>query len=890
MAKRLIALLCTVCVAIAAVSFSAAANTAEVKEESALAAEEFLSGLGIINEADSIAAKGENENVTRGEFALLAYRSLNKKVSFSGGTGFYDLEGSAELSTAVNTLSNLGAIAGTGDGRFEPEKDIKLYDAVAIMLKVMGYKNMAGDPNEIFALKTCVKYGLLLRTELADATGEKKELLEIFAKLLSADLLEAATVTVDGTKTGVEYAVKGRTMLECYFGIYKTVGILNSNGIASLLANDAEKNRITVDELMIAAQSAVCIPIGSKVDVYYRNKDNPELYAIYENKENKSVFMPVCSDVTFDDYTYKYSESGTEKKISVSPLKATFIYNNSILTSSDRNFLLPTYGAITFVDNNGDGNYEVVDIKAYTSFRIMWKGADGSKSIINGENGETVYIDDDCRIIKNSLGELVSEDEITVGQVASCAVFQKNGKKYAAEVILSDSFVLGEIEKTKSKNGTISKLVISGEEYSVYPNNQRLLRKLYPSEESLKLYLDFLGSIADIEAAAEIGNAAAGYVVEIGEAGKGFNKKTALSIYDELGRLKTYPLANKVVIDGAAEKDVSVAQITSKGIKDEIILFKINKAEEISYIDTAADYAEGIITKESDRLIKGAGDNGESSGRGLYYSKKNKSFGGRVNLSESSIVFSIPKSPQTAEESDFAIVSLNDLCGGDYYPVQGYSTDPDLIYYDIVVIKNSKKVMGEAGIAVVTNIGRAINENGDPTYFVGLYDGSGEHEYAAKNDAVIDNACRDTSSTDDTEFKIEAGDVVRYLLNDKKEIAQMVLSYDKSADAVRTGLNLAGTYSYGTRTFAAIPYSTVGGALKIVDASKTDMSALTANDFELIDFSRIQKVLKVTSNGEYKVEEIMPSVINTYKNNGGRFPKIIVNTINQGNTIIVVYE
>ena len=891
--KKFAAIICILSIVFGTFTAVAQDSVAETSADVEYAiAEDFLKKLEIITGADTISGKSEADTVTRSEFAVLAYRALNGNVEYGGESYFTDIPEGSDAYVAANTLAHLGAINGTGSRNFEPDGEIYAYDAAAVMLRLMGYKNFKNSGNNLFVAETCSRYNLLENSYLKRNTSEKGALLKIYYTLLGKNILEIKSIKADGSSANADYIKGDKTLLSTYFGIYKSDGVLNSNGIVDISGGVLNEDEILVDGLSIKTDEKIGVSAGMNVSAYYKNEDDPQLVAIYANGENKVKLIKVNDDVTLSGGKYTYYENGKSHKISVNSAKATFVYNNTLLVTSDEKYLVPKYGTITFIDNNNDGNYEVVDIKSYSSFVVNWVSQDKDVFTVRGESTGDILIDDDepC-VIKNADGTVTDAESISNKIVATCAVIEKDGKKYAKEIVLSDKYVIGTVDWTTNSNNKIRTVTVSGEQYDVYPENETLQTVLSPTTESAKVYIDFLGNVVDVNYISALGDIAAGYVVNIGVADNALSKKPALYIYDELGRLREYQCADKVRIDGSVEKDNILSILTSKNIVDTVILFKVDKNDEVNHIDTAVDYSDNLHVIADDKLIKGANDNNENNGRGLFYSKKNKSFGGRVNITDTTLVFEVPSSPKTAEAEEFGIVKVADLVNAGYYHVQGYLTNRNSNYSDIVVVKNTEKVITDKRVAVVTDIGKAVNKNGESVYSVHLYNSTGAHVYTTKTAALVEAAYGDITSTDKATYGIEPGDLIRYSIDADNVITKIVQTYDKSENVVRTGAKLTGTYSYGTRVFDAIPYDINDGYIKIVDAAMTDLTAIGANDYESISTTRIQKIYRVEDMRKgIEVTEIQPEQIKNYKINGDSYNKAVVSILDQGNTDIVVYE
>lgn len=885
MKKRIIAFICIMCMCIGILP-AAAENNQDKEAYNDTVVSDFFAKLGLVTEKDSAAAKGNEESITRGEFAVLAFRILNGTSVYENTNTFNDISESTETFTAANTLLQIGALNGVGNASFAPDNAVNVYDAVSVILRMMGYQDSVYGSNTEFVTDSCSRYDLLSRADLSGNPNAKRTIFNAVYKLLSKGIAEMTDASVSNSVFKGTYSQIDETLLSRYFDIYKTEDILISDGSADIMGEEAVHGRIKVGGMLIAADMPISVNAGAKVCAYYKNDDAPELFAIYNDSKNEICTVVIDGGVTFDDYTYHYYEGTRSRKVRVKPENATFMYNNQVLTSSDMKYLLPEYGTITFTDNDGDGNYDVVSIKSYISFLVKSVTEDNSGTIIRGRDNRTVYLNTDsvpCSI----------KGDITVGTVVSCAVTEENGKTYAREIIVSADRVDGTIfSKQNGDNNTVSAVVIGGKTYDVYPLDKELSKRLGIGGETASFCLDFLGRIVDTDKASALGDVAAGYVVKLFDFNneEAYDTTAALKIYDELGRMYTYLCAKKVTVDSETKSGNLYTWLSAKNIVNEVILFKVNEKGEINYIDTPVEYHDNIQTDDRDTLIKAA-DNGTES-RGLYYSERNKSFAGRVNLSDNTIIFKIPQNTDTDDAEEFSIIRISDLIDAVYYPVQGYTIDSESPFVNVAVVKDTKKNLGSKnGLAVVVSVSEAVNEQNEPTYSLDVYDDSGEHSYAVKFKSLVDSAILESGTVAGTQPKISAGDLVRYSVNAANEIDQLVLIYDESTKTIYSGLKFGNSYSYGFRTFTAVPYSAEDGYLKLSDLEQTDFGMLGINDYEYISADRFDKCLRVYKHkGKFAVEEIDPMDIKTYERDKNNYSTAVVNIKNQNRAFIVTYE
>ncbi len=887
--KRIIAVICVLCML---PIFNVSANTFESEKDlyKYEIAVDFLEKLEVLKETDSLYLKAADEKVTRGEFAVLAYRALNDNNSYNGEDYFLDISENSSVKTAVNSLAKLGVIKGTSAKRFNPNDEISVSDAAAIMLRIMGYNNYNNRVNIEFVRETCVRYKVLPYNYIRDSRPVKSDILYIYYNLLSSPMLDIVGLEENDGEILGNYGVKGNTILSTYFSIYTADGILTADKIMDVMGTETDDSRIYVDNHPVVATEYINIPAGASVRLYYTNKDKPHLYAIYLDDECEIVQLSTNDKIDFLNSEYTYTENGKTKSIRVNMAEANFLHNYSLLTSSDKSFLVPDYGTVTLIDNNSDGKFDVISIKEYDSFVVKYVSRiDNDITLVSDAAGSILISKNEPCKITDTKGNTILADEIAENMTVSCVTVTKNGKKYAKEVIVSDDTADGYISNVKSENSQKTMVVIDGAEYNVYHKYTKLQRLLNPGDEVLTYYLDFLGNIIDVSAQGVIGNVAVGYVVDMAVISETFDTKVGLKIYDEIGRLHTYYCNKSVIIDGTSEKANIYSTLIGKGIIGEVVLFKINKEQRITYIDTPEADATNFNT--NNRLVKMADGRTANSNRGLYYEEKISSFGGRVNIDESTMIMCIPTEPQNATVKDFALMTKEELLSNNYYQIRGYSSVEDSPISNIAIITGDKKVKGYTFAAVVNQVIQTLDKDGELSYALELYDNTGKHEYMLKSPEMLTATYRDYNNIDTTGYTIEAGDVVRYSVNDENVIQSVALCYDRSADTLLTGMNFNTSFTQGSRVFDAVPYSIQNGYLKIADPAKSgSMNTVTENDCEYIAFNRIEKTYRVSLlDGQYVVDEISPSDIKNYKTDGIT-SKIYISVVNRNKAVVFVYE
>ena len=112
---------------------------------------EQLKGLGLYKGYED-GTLGLNKNITRAEFAALAVRIEgldDKQEANKGTTPFKDVSGNHWASGYINIASSKELIKGFEDKTFKPEEQITYAQALAVVIRILGYeKDVTGTwPN-----------------------------------------------------------------------------------------------------------------------------------------------------------------------------------------------------------------------------------------------------------------------------------------------------------------------------------------------------------------------------------------------------------------------------------------------------------------------------------------------------------------------------------------------------------------------------------------------------------------------------------------------------------------------------------------------------------------------------------------------------------------------
>jgi len=138
--KKVLSFVLVLAMILGSVSLAFAVEFSDTKDTDYDEAATVLTDLEIISGyADGTFKPGNS--ITRAEFAAMMIRGLGFKVAgTSAVTAFSDVDPSYWASTYIKYASELGIIYGYGDGTFRPKNNITNDEAIAMLVRALGYK------------------------------------------------------------------------------------------------------------------------------------------------------------------------------------------------------------------------------------------------------------------------------------------------------------------------------------------------------------------------------------------------------------------------------------------------------------------------------------------------------------------------------------------------------------------------------------------------------------------------------------------------------------------------------------------------------------------------------------------------------------------------------
>ena len=240
----------------------------------------LLNALGISKETNP------DLKITRADFSKM----LLKVIGFEAVSEFVfsDVAYDHEASGAIYTLYNMKLINGKGEGRFFPEDEMTIEEAITVMLRFSGYDELANYQGGYPTGYTFVANDVNLTKGVAYKIGETLTLAKaakLFENLFEVSLFSIVMVSLDGTV--YRQATENKTVASVYLKMDIVEDIVTANRHTSLYTalDSSEK----------------CINLGRTK--YKSNKFDTDSYLgfyvkAYIDSETEEILYLKKSDVT----------------------------------------------------------------------------------------------------------------------------------------------------------------------------------------------------------------------------------------------------------------------------------------------------------------------------------------------------------------------------------------------------------------------------------------------------------------------------------------------------------------------------------------------------------------------------------------------------------------
>ncbi|MEE1225180.1 MAG: hypothetical protein UH081_07975 [Clostridia bacterium] len=704
---------------------------------------------------------------------------------------FFDVPAEDENAAIVNLGFDMGIITGHPDGRFCPEDSITLDEAVIMAIRAAG----AGDFMNagVGWMQSAASLDLLDKVFVEAGSA----ITRTHAERIVFNMLNASLVESDN---GKDWYLNGESsLLELKHSLERATGIVDANSFANLYGgNKLPSGQISVNNTVYELEAEFDgLFIGENVVFYYeKDRYSGEGEKIIYICSGANEFAQADSEATerLNSSVFEYYVEDEKEEMQISS-KAVTLENGIKTTMPSGGYSLPKYGKIKAIDNDNDGEADVILVTNTTI------------GLVNIVANEVIYFKNKPAtnikleeyknvVIKNKEGEVLTLESVTTGALTEiCAA---SDKSYIEIKVLNDtaSVTVKGLEE-RSENG-----------YSVWyvsDNNGNALRtvrdfeSICPDNElmvggSYTVLLSSDGYIAAIVGETEMGAMKYGYVLKPFERDPVGDGNVVLRILTSEGVVAEF-LTEEKLSDVSANERISNTQLLSLCADKQVIRYGLNSEGNINKIEFASS------DPTTDGLKIGGTTPSSNNGLSRYYTSTSL-IGGEIAVDKQTVIFMVPDAEYENDLSKYRVAGINNLVNERYYKNMIAYVYGDEVYAKAIVYNsNVTSVVRDSSRMIVSHISTVYDETDGlaKKALVGLVEGK-EKTYLIEDESVLNY-----TPTGGSAITVDEGDIIRYEtdINGKISYIKLVFDSDKKAlygttdgndDSVTYGSDVVHTY------------------------------------------------------------------------------------------------
>ncbi len=743
-------------------------------------AAELLGALGIMVGDAGTGAFRPNDAIIRSEMAKVAVYSVGLEdiaVGANGKTRFPDVPELHWATGAINVADQQGMVRGDDVGTFRPDDPVLLQEAIAIIVRAMGYEPAAADKGGYPAGYMYIASSNQLLRGIDGSTAEpatRGDIAQLIFNSLTVNLMEQV-----GYGTQVRYEVVDKTLLYDKLNVEKGYGQIVGTGETSLTGGSTTaENRIQIGEsIFYLGDTNAKQYLGYNVLYYARldkTTDEKTLINVREQaNKNRSVTV-VANDIVSvtkgDDnivsFEYWANDADRDAKTVQIATDATYIYNGKYKTGVTTEQLKPTSGNVVLLDADTNGIYEIVFVNHFTNIVVDTVSTVTGRVTDKYLNGSLVFDEDNSEIMYTLVkdGKEISVGELEEWNVISYTISEDN---LLVKGYVSDASVNGTVTEINEEGYRIGSSTRSYKKAASYPNDIEL-------RDRGTFYLDIEGNIAAVDENATVDTelgASRKYAYLVDAAmSTGFATTAQFKLFTATGETTILTSTNKMRFNDAYGTEPSEVVDTLKGggsVSPQLIMYETNSAGAITALDTATNgTATGAPNKGEFTLNIDREDM-------IYKTASGKL--GNVGIGENTIIFDIPTDAGT-DTSKYSIRTRNTLSNDTAYDALVYDLQENYVANVVIITSSTGTSAPESPILVVDYIAETQNEEYEDTdRLYGWQNGQQINILAADKTVLVKpSATRGTTA-------LTAGDIIQYRLNTAGEIDGITLLFDSAA-------------------------------------------------------------------------------------------------------------
>ena len=799
--KKVLALVVALTMVLGTVAFASFTDVTVEDEE--FTAVSTLSSLEILNGYEDGSFKPDGD-ITRAEFCAVVCRALGYEAA-AGATIFTDVPADHWAAGYINTCSGAGIVNGMGDGTFAPSANVTYEQAVKMLVVALGYEPMAaqkgGYPTGYMVVANT--YGMTKGISVASqaAAASRGVVAQLTYNALDIPMMEQTgfgtntEYTILDGKNGRDYKtlltclnvakLEGKVVETSLYGkanvgevAYRFTDVEGNEYLENKIAKQYDEENAYVGDY---GEFTFVLAEGLDADAYFQQasvvyakeyaKNKFEIISIIPGADSETV--TILSEDIIDEDTdatvVVYEDPDNARKDIEIDLAAKVDYyvNYEVADVDDVKELVAAAEAaiddtmaseiiITFIDNNGDGDFDVAVANAY-NYDVI-KDIDADAETITGKKGADLAFDfegDEVQyIFTNKDGDAIEFADFAEGDVIAFASDAK-AEKYIEIINYGANSVTGKVVGENKAKGTV---VIDGTDYELAKAGVAAM-----SDEGV-FYLTSTGKIFDADAEA---TASDNYAIVLA-AGADNNSLSGNSY-----QVKLLTKENEIVIYNLRDSYYQ----NNKADWEFVKAFEAVEGENENTIDDIIATAdERLVTFELDsnnkikfianfvgddsKKIKAIGENEEFDADGEAL--------GKANLVSSTVVFNL----SVKDVDSVAVTSISTLVDevvyGGYYVEDEETEDAACL----VITAGDSAIDFNQDFAIVAGYSETkINDNSENAKIIEYYT-AGDKE--VKEITVSDEATFLMGEYAD----IDDGDIFMFTANEEGLVSDFALIYN----------------------------------------------------------------------------------------------------------------
>lgn len=769
-----------------------------------------------------------NDPIIRSEVAKVgvALMGLSQVADSSTDVSFYpDVAVSHWANGFINVATAQKLVVGDDTGTFRPDDQIKYSEAVAILVRALGYEPQAkargGYPSGY--LTTASAIGL---TKGVSGSAEKLISRGDVAKL-SYNALDINLMEQTGFGSNVDYEVTDKTLLEEKLDAVIVTGKVEAVGASTLDGSSGlERDEIKIDgKVYKTGKADVRNLLGFTVDAYVSNKKGKtqSLIAVVPAEGENSVISVGADNIDKIEkgsssvmfYYYADADKQTKSVKAAISTDAHIIYNG-IGADMDKLTAIDS-GSIVLLDSDNDKKYDVVFVNETQNY-VIDEVFEKTHKITDKYNFPALELDteaEDKTVIIEMDNKAIGVEALREWDVVTVTK-SENGELVYANVIRNP--ING---KVSEKDG--SYVYIDGKKLKIAPN---YTEGLSLGDEGT-FYLDYEGKIAGFKAE-KVKSANYAYLIKAAMT-SGMNKEPNFKVFTKEGEIKILTGASKIRVNTSSGLSGEEA-IKKIGDGEKLITFETNSKGQVTRINTST----ASDTVNEDAFVMNFEENDV-----VYRASSSKLISSdmAVTVGADTLIFELP---QSGSESDYAVRNKSIFTDGGLYNVRVYDVTENYKAGVIVITNAITKIDDASPVAVVKSVTTISDDEGETVHKVYVLTQGKEEALISKDEKTF---VKENGSL------VEEGDVIQYRtsVSGKTDSIKVLFEADEKEHEFKEKISEDLSIVYGkiTKKFSdSINVSVLGG--KTENYSSEDItvyvydSGLKKNKVKLGDESDLQ--------------------------------------------------